>query len=138
MGVEERKRPVGVEGFQPQGDLGDFDGQVVDIDAVDAVFDDVGRWRRARPAGLGSVSPVRDGGQRTGDPAGRGDDEMPAAAGGVDHGQRQESLLRFGGAQRLVDQRVESFVEDEVDQIGGGVVCVLKAVMNLPVRVWPA
>ena len=113
VGVEERERAVGVEGFQPQRDLGDLDGQVVEVHAVDAVFDDVGGGRAyGGGAGLGVAG--AHGGQRSGDPAGGGDHEMPAAAGGVDNGQRQQGLLRVGGAHRLVDQRVEGFVEDEV------------------------
>jgi hypothetical protein len=36
VGVEERERPGAVEGLKPQCDLRDFDGEVVEVDAVDA------------------------------------------------------------------------------------------------------
>ena len=42
VAVQEREWAFGVEGFQPQRDLGDLDGQVVEVDAVDAAFDHVG------------------------------------------------------------------------------------------------
>ena len=47
---------------------------------------------------------------------------MPTAAGGVDHGQREQRPLRILCAQRLGDQRIERFGEHQVDQLGRGVV----------------
>ena len=66
-----------------------------------------------------------DFGQCGGEPAGRGDDEMPAAAGGVDDGEVEQRLLFVvlgWRAQGFGDERVEGFGEDDVDQFGGRVV----------------
>ena len=119
--VEERERPVGVEGFQPQRHLGDLDGQVVEVHAVDAAFDDVGGGG-PQCGGRGFGVAGAHGGQRGGDPAGGGDDEMPTAAGGVDDGEVQQRLFGIGCPNRLVDQRVQRLVEHQRDQFGGRVV----------------
>ena len=38
--VEEGKGLGGGDGFEPEGELGEFDGDGVEVDAVEAVFDD--------------------------------------------------------------------------------------------------
>ena len=40
-GVEEAEGLAGFEGLEPEGDLGEFGGEVVEVDAVDAAADDV-------------------------------------------------------------------------------------------------
>ena len=40
VGVEERQGLAGGGGGQPQGDLGEFDGHGIEVDAVDAALDD--------------------------------------------------------------------------------------------------
>ena len=100
VGVEERQGAAGVEGFQPQRDFGDLDGQVVEVDPVEAAFDDVGGGG-ADGGGAGFGVAGADFGQRGADAAGGGDDEMSAAAGGVDDGELQQRLLSASDCVRV-------------------------------------
>ena len=145
VGVEERQGSAGVEGFQPQRDFGDLDGQVVEVDPVEAVFDDVGGGGPDR-GGAGFGVAGANFGQRGGEPAGRGDHEMPAAAGGVDDGEVEQCLLFVvlgWRAQGFVDEGVERFGEDDVDQfrgrvVGAGLFAFVTGGAAVRVKVWSA
>ncbi len=121
VGVEEGEGPAGVEGFQPERNLGEFGGQRVEVHPVQAVGDHVphgGLGRRHRWFGFAGA----DGGEATGDAPGRGGEEMTGAAGRVAYGDREQGLLRISGGNHGVQYRVEGLVEQDLDEAGWGVV----------------
>ena len=89
VGVEERERLAVLQCLQPQGDLRDLDGKVIDVDAIDAASDDVAECvadvvrRRLGVAGANA-------GEGLCDAAGGGDEEMAGSAGGIADGERRE------------------------------------------------
>ena len=89
VGVEEGERPGAVEGLEPQCDLGDLDSEVVDVHAVDAALDHVGR-RGAKGLRAWFAVAHAYGSERSGDPAGGGYDEMAAADCRIDHRDGQQ------------------------------------------------
>ena len=118
------ERLAGFQGFQPQGDLGQFDGHGVDVYAVDAAADYAAEG--LADLGLGGFGFAGFfGGDALGDAAGCRYQEVAGAAGGVADGQvEQRRDLLFGGAVgcRLVEQGIEGGVEEALDQGGGRVV----------------
>ena len=82
--VEEAERLAGLERLHPQADLAQLHGHGVDVDAVDAVADDVAQGVPERRRAPGSSSPVRTAGQVAGEAVGGGDQEVAGAAGRVE------------------------------------------------------
>ena len=119
VGVEEGQRLAWVQGLQPEGDLRQFDGHRVDVDAVDAAGDDVAERRAERFQGRFRVV-LADGGDALGDASGRRDEEVAGAAGRVAdrHGQqglgdrrRRVGARRGGGDLGLLGGVVEHRVQ---------------------------
>ena len=94
--VEVGQRLAGLQCLQPEGDLGQFGGHRVDVDAVDAAADHAAQ--RCADHGVGRLGLAGFlGGDALGDPAGGGDEEVAGAAGGVADGevqQRRDPFLR--------------------------------------------
>src|SRR6185503_7071177 len=106
VGVKEGEGAAGGHGFEPEGDLGQLGGHGVDVDAVDAVADDVvHRPLAVVKGGFGAVGPQT--GDASGDAPGGGDEEVAGAAGGVAHGQGQQRGFGFVGVFGLVEEGVE-------------------------------
>src|SRR5664279_1930380 len=103
MCVEEGEWAGAVEGFEPERDLGDLDGEVVEVDAVDAALDGVGGGG-ANGLGPGFGVASADGGEGGGDPACGGDDEVAAADRRIEHCDGQQGCLRLGCVEGVCDQ----------------------------------
>ena len=80
--VEEIEGFAGRVGFQPEGDLAKLDGERVEIDAVDAVADDIANGL-TEGGGAGLVIAGADHGEFRGNAAGGGEEDMAGAAGDV-------------------------------------------------------
>jgi hypothetical protein len=93
--VEEVERFAGVVGFQPEGDLAEFHGQRVQVDAVDAFADDVADGG-AKGAGRGLLLAGAHDGELGGDAAGRGQQDVARAAGDVGDAQVEQRLGGVG------------------------------------------
>ena len=115
MGVEEGERSGAVEGLEPKCDLGDLDSEVVDVDALDTALDDVS-CRGAKGLRAWFAVARTYGSERSGDPAGGGYDEVAAADCWVDHGDGQQRGFPIGAAEGVLDDWVESFVQNESDE----------------------
>ncbi|CAM5320813.1 hypothetical protein SCANM63S_00615 [Streptomyces canarius] len=123
--VEEGEWAARLHGLDPQGDLGEFHGHRVEVDAVHAAGDDLaqgvthGLGGRLRIVGLDLREPA-------GDAAGRRDQEVAAAASRVTHGQGEQRrpalVLRRARADGPLDDRVEGRVQEAVDERRGRVV----------------
>jgi len=81
--VEEAQRPAGVERLQPQADLAQLDGHLVQVNAIEAAADDIAQG-------------VAAGGQ----PVGRGDEEVAGAGGGINDFDGEEGGLERGVGSR--------------------------------------
>lgn len=121
--VEEGKRLAGLVGFDPEGGAGEFNGHGVAVHAVDTVGDDIAEGVAVGFAGNG-VPLGPEFGKSFSDAPGGTQKEVSGAAGGVDHLEVEEGLLGLRGvvAEGLGDDRIESGVEEVLDEGVGGVV----------------
>ena len=114
-GVEESEGLARFEGLQPEGDLRQLGGEVVEVDAVDAPADDVvqgvgdlfGGGFVLAGAGLGDAA---------GDPPGCRDEETAGARGWVADGDSEQAGFGVGGILRVLDCVVEDGVQGGVEQ----------------------
>ena len=89
--VEEIERLAGIVRLQPKGDFAEFDGERVEVNAVDTFADGVAQ--RGAVGGRRRLLFARaDGGQFGGDAAGGGEKNVAGAAGDVGDSQAQKSL----------------------------------------------
>ena len=114
--VEEVERLAGDVGLEPEGDLAEFHGQRVEVDAVDAVADDVAD-RRAVGARRGLLLAGAHDGQLGGDAAGGGQQDVAGAAGDVGDAQGEQSAVSGSRLlESLGDQMVEGVLDQRLDE----------------------
>ena len=119
--VEEVERLAGIVGFEPEGNLAEFDRQRVQVHAVDAGADHVAQ-RGAVSRGRGLLLAGADDGKLRGDAPCGGQQDVARAAGDVGDAQVEERRFGFGGLESLGDQVVERVLDERLDEVVGGVV----------------
>ena len=82
--VEEVERLAGVVGFQPEGHLAQFDGQGVQVHAVDTLTNHIA-YGGAEGSGCGLLFTGADDGQLCGNAPSGGEQDVARAAGDVGH-----------------------------------------------------
>ena len=119
--VEEVEAFAGDMGFEPEGDFAEFDGERVEVHAVDAVADDIADgFTKGQRAGL--VFTGADDGEFGGDAAGGIEEDVAAAAGDVADAEEQERLLLVLFLELVPDQIIERVLDERLDEFIGGVV----------------
>ena len=118
--VEERQRLAGRGGGKPERDLGQLDRHRIEVDAVDAAFDDQPPVGGAFVVVELVVDVLAGAGQglavRLGEPVDRRDEEPARAHGRVADAQAEDLL-----GCRLVGQGPQGLADDEVRELPGGV-----------------
>ena len=91
IGIEEAERVAGIDGLDPERDLGQFHRHRVAVHAVDAATGNIAQGV-AEVLGGGRALGA-DAGEAGGDAAGGGEQEVAGAAGGVDETEPQKPIL---------------------------------------------
>ena len=119
--VQKVERLAGVVGFQPERDLAEFDGERVQVHAVDAGADHVAD-RGAKGRGRWLLLAGANDGELGGDAPRGGEQDVARAAGDIGDAQIEQRGFRVGGFEALGDQVVERVLDERLDQIVRGVV----------------
>lgn len=89
--VEEAERPAFLEAFEPEREAGQLQGHRVAVDAVDAVGDDLAQRVAVVLRAHGTLGSAQRG-QPLGEPPRGGEQEVAAAAGGVQHRDGEDGV----------------------------------------------
>src|SRR5260370_31818788 len=121
MRVQERQWLARFDSFHPEVDLAEFHGHGVDIHAVDAVTDYIAQGGAAGLRSRFLVAGTHSG-KAFGDAVGGCDQEVSTAAGWVADFKMKDSLLRVRLCAGFRKYRLQSGIEQTIDQAGGRIV----------------
>jgi hypothetical protein len=107
--------------FQPESHLAKFDGERVEVHAVDAVADNLTDGL-AEGGGAGLVISRADDGEFCGNAPGSSEEDVTGAASDVGHTQGEEGGGRIGLLELLRDEVVERVLDEGLNEFVFGIV----------------
>jgi hypothetical protein len=120
--IQKGERLAAVVSFHPEGEFAQFDGEWVAVDAVDAVGNHLAQGASEV---FGGCVLVAGAGEVVGELARGCQQEVPAAAGGIQHANRQNRPLplvgRACGSEPLVDNGLQRVLHQLRHEVGRGV-----------------